>query len=166
MEARTSTELRRRAFLGAAAALVAGAAGIAGAAPGIPLEVWKDPSCGCCKEWVAHMESNGFAVKVHDVGNNGVRAQLGIDRKYGSCHTAVVGGYAIEGHVPAQDVHRLLKEKPRARGLAVAGMPVGSPGMDGDVYRGRKDTYEVLLLAHDGSASVYRRYQGNNQGRS
>jgi hypothetical protein len=165
MGTRTSTELRRRALLGAAAALAAAAAGVAGAGSGVPLEVWKDPSCGCCKEWVAHMEANGFAVKVHEMGNNGVRAQLGIDRKYGSCHTAVVSGYAIEGHVPARDVHRLLKEKPKARGLAAPGMPVGSPGMDGDVYRGRKDTYEVLLLGHDGSASVYRRYEGNKESR-
>jgi hypothetical protein len=165
MGTRTSTELRRRALLGAAAAFFAAAAGVAGAKAGIPLEVWKDPSCGCCKEWVAHMQASGFAVRVHESGNNGVRAQLGIDRKYGSCHTAVVGGYAIEGHVPAQDVHRLLKERPKARGLAAPGMPVGSPGMDGGVYRGRKDTYEVLLLAHDGSASVYRRYEGNKEGR-
>jgi hypothetical protein len=166
MGTRTNTELRRRTLLGAAGAFVAAAAGVAGAKTGIALEVWKDPSCGCCKEWVAHMEANGFAVRVHETGNNGVRAQLNIDRKYGSCHTAVVGGYAIEGHVPAQDVHRLLKERPTARGLAAPGMPVGSPGMGGDVYRGRQDTYEVLLLAHDGSASVYRRYEGNKEGRN
>lgn len=165
MAALTSTELPRRRFLLVVAA--AGALGYAGAGaakPPIPMEVWKDPSCGCCKEWVAHMEANGFQVKVHDSGNNAVRAQLRIDRKYGSCHTAVVAGYAIEGHVPAADVHKLLRDKPNARGLAAPGMPVGSPGMDGDVYGGRKDTYEVLLLARDGSSSVYRRYEGNKEG--
>lgn len=149
----------------AASAGVLSHLGIAAAAERIPLEVWKDPSCGCCKDWVSHMEANGFAVKVHDTGNNGVRAQLRIDRKYASCHTAVSGGYAFEGHVPASDVLRLLRQTPKARGLAVPGMPVGSPGMDGDVYGGRKDTYEVLLLAHDGSASVYGRYQGNKEGK-
>lgn len=167
MAARTSTRLSRRSLLAAAVSTgVLAHMGTPAARQPIPLEVWKDPSCGCCKEWVGHMEANGFAVKVHDEGNNAVRAQLRIDRKYASCHTAVTGGYAFEGHVPASDVLRVLKEKPRARGLAAPGMPVGSPGMDGAVYGGRKDTYEVLLLAHDGSASVYRRYEGNKEGKS
>lgn len=166
MAARTSTELARRRLLCAAAAAGALAhLGVSAAQGKIPLEVWKDPNCGCCKDWVSHMESNGFAVKVHDTGNNGVRAQLRIDRKYASCHTAVSGGYAFEGHVPATDILRLLKERPKARGLAAPGMPVGSPGMDGEVYGGRKDTYDVLLLAHDGSATVYRRYEGNKDPR-
>lgn len=165
--ARTSTKFSRRHLLGAAVAMGALARlGAALAKPSVPLEVWKDPSCGCCKEWVTHMEANGFAVKVHDTGNNAVRAQLRIDRKYGSCHTAVAGGYAIEGHVPAADVHRLLRDRPKALGLAAPGMPVGSPGMDGEVYGGRKDSYEVLLLARDGSASVFSRYQGNKEGKS
>ena len=133
------------------------------ASPGVPLEVWKDPSCGCCQDWVTHMEANGFVVKVHDTGNNAVRAQLRIDRKYGSCHTAVVGGYAIEGHVPAREVKRLLKERPAAIGLAAPGMPVGSPGMDGEVYGGRRDEYSVMLLARDGSASVYQKYPGGSK---
>lgn len=158
--ARTSTELSRRSLLAAAAGIaLTSSAAFAATAPA-PLEVWKDPSCGCCKDWVTHLEASGFQVRVHDTGNNGVRAQLGIDRKYGSCHTAVVGGYAIEGHVPAAEIHRLLKEKPKARGLAVPGMPVGTPGMDGPVYNGRKDSFDVLLLAHDGSAKVYQHYKG------
>jgi hypothetical protein len=132
------------------------------AASRIPVEVWKDPSCGCCKDWVAHMQQNGFDVKVNETGNDGVRAQLGIPAKYGSCHTAVVAGYALEGHVPASEVHRLLKEKPRARGLAVPGMRVGSPGMDGPDYGGRSDAYDVLLLSADGrSATVYRHYEAH-----
>lgn len=150
---------RREAMLAIAALLSAPSMALA-ASPPVPLEVWKDRSCGCCKEWVTHMEANGFQVKVHDTGNNAVRAQLHIDRKYGSCHTAVAGGYAIEGHVPARDVLRLLGERPAAIGLAAPGMPVGSPGMDGRAYRGRKDKYEVLLLARDGTASVYEKYPG------
>ena len=127
------------------------------------VEVWKDPECGCCKDWVAHLEANGFAVKVHDTGNNAARSRLGIDRKYGSCHTALVGGYAIEGHVPAREIRRLLAEKPAAIGLAVPGMPIGSPGMDGPVYGGRKDAFDVLLLAKDGSSRVYQHYEGNKR---
>lgn len=111
-----------------------------------PLEVWKDPSCGCCKDWVKHLEENGFSVTVHEKGNAAVRAQLGIPQKLGSCHTAVVGGYAIEGHVPVREIRRLLKEKPAAIGLSVPGMPVGGPGMDGPVYKGRKDPFDVLLV--------------------
>ena len=129
----------------------------------IPVEVWKDPSCGCCKDWVAHMQANGFDVKVNETGNNGVRAQLGIPTKFGSCHTAVVSGYALEGHVPASEVHRLLKERPRARGLAVPSMRVGSPGMDGPAYGGRSGAYDVLLLSADGrSATVYRHYEAHS----
>lgn len=149
-------------MLAAAGVAALMAAGAVSAKAGIPLEVWKDPSCGCCKDWIAHLEANGFQVKVHETGNNAVRAQLAIDRKYGSCHTAVVGGYAIEGHVPASEIQRLLREKPQALGLAVPGMPVGAPGMDGAVYKGRRDSYDVLLLARGGSsATVYRHYQGN-----
>ena len=129
----------------------------------IPVEVWKDPNCGCCKDWVAHMQANGFDVKVNETGNNDVRARLGIPTKFGSCHTAVVAGYALEGHVPASEVHRLLREKPRARGLAVPGMQVGSPGMDGPAYGGRSDAWDVLLLSADGrSATVYRHYEAHS----
>lgn len=164
--ARISIEAWTRRFLLTAAASSALAATAGFASTPTPMEVWKDPNCGCCKEWAEHMEANGFRVKVHDVGNSAVRARLRIDRKYGSCHTAVVGGYAIEGHVPAADVRRLLKDKPVAIGLTVPGMPVGSPGMDGEVYGGRKDSYDVVLLARDGGASVYSRYEGNKEGRA
>ena len=119
------------------------------------VEVWKSPTCGCCKDWITHLEANGFRTRVHDTGNTAVRARLGVDLKYGSCHTARVGGYAIEGHVPAADIERLLKESPLAVGLAVPGMPVGSPGMDGPAYGGRREPYEVLLIAKDGSATVF-----------
>ena len=87
----------------------------------LAVEVWKDTSCGCCKDWVAHMQDNGFAVTVHESGNNAVRSRLGLPQKLGSCHTALVGGYLIEGHVPAGDVRKLLAQKPKALGLAVPG---------------------------------------------
>lgn len=161
MKSLTTLQSRRAALaiLGGALAAVA----LPGLAQSrIPVEVWKDPNCGCCKDWVTHMQASGFVVKVHETGNNGVRAQLGIDTKFGSCHTAVVAGYTLEGHVPASEVHRLLKEMPRARGLAVPGMRVGSPGMDGPSYGGRSDAYDVLLLSADGrSATVYRHYEAH-----
>ena len=122
------------------------------------IEVWKGPTCGCCKDWIAHLEANGFKAKVHEDGNTDQRAELGIPIRYGSCHTALVGGYAIEGHVPAREVHRLLAEKPNAVGLAVPAMPLGSPGMDGPAYGGRKDPYDVFLVLKDGSTKVYQSY--------
>ncbi len=166
-----STDTRRRPLLvwiGALAVGVVCAPVLAQSKPGRiqatakpQLEVWKDPSCGCCQDWIAYMEKSGFAVKVHDSGNNARRAQLGIAQQYGSCHTATVGGYAVEGHVPASDILRLLKERPAGIGLAVPGMPIGSPGMDGPEYGGRRDAYQVLLLQADGSSSVFQNHEGN-----
>ena len=123
------------------------------------VEVWKDPNCGCCKDWVAHLEREGFRVVVHDAGNAAARRRLGMPERYGSCHTASVGGYVLEGHVPAADVRRLLAQRPDALGLAVPGMPVGSPGMDGALYGGRRDPYDVLRVARDGSAEVFASYR-------
>ncbi len=123
------------------------------------VEVWKSPTCGCCKDWVAHIEANGFKVKLHDDGNADARVRLGMPNKYGSCHTALVDGYVLEGHVPAREIRRLLKERPQAVGLAVPAMPVGSPGMDGPEYGGRKDPYDVLLVRKDGLAAVYQPYR-------
>lgn len=149
---------RRRWLL---AGLVLAATGRA-AAQGDPLpqvEVWKSPSCGCCKDWVAHLEASGFRVRIHDEGNTNARAALRMPVQYGSCHTAKVGRYAIEGHVPAREIKRLLKERPDAVGLAVPGMPVGSPGMDGPDYGSRKDAYDVLLVSAEGKTSVYQSYR-------
>lgn len=149
----------RRIFLTAAAAAWGlTATGLALAKNEPLIEVWKDPECGCCKDWVAHLEKNGFKVQVHETGNNAVRARLGIPQKLGSCHTGLIQGYALEGHVPASDIARLLKEKPQAIGLAVPGMPVGSPGMDGEVYGGRRDRYDVLLVLKDGRSQVFKSY--------
>ena len=125
------------------------------------IKVWKDPQCGCCKDWIGHMEQEGFVVQALDEGNRGVRSRLGLPSRYGSCHTALVEGYVVEGHVPAADVRRLLARRPDAIGLAVPGMPIGSPGMDGPAYRGRRDAYEVLLIRKDGSARVFSAYEGN-----
>jgi hypothetical protein len=150
-------ELRRALLL---AALVAGfpAMALATTPQSVPVRVWKDPNCGCCKGWIAHLEKNGFSVSVLDQGNSAARTRLGMPQRYGSCHTALVQGYVIEGHVPAADIQRLLREKPNALGLAVPGMPVGSPGMDGVAYKGRHDAYKVLLVGKDGSAQVFNSY--------
>jgi hypothetical protein len=151
--------LHRRRFLVSTLGLAA-AWHLPAHAATVPVEVWKSPSCGCCKDWVAHLEANGFSVRVHEVGNTDARARLRIPIALGSCHTASVGGYAIEGHVPAREIQRLLKERPKAIGLAVPGMPVGSPGMDGEVYGGRRDPYDVLLVLADGRTQVYQSYRG------
>lgn len=119
------------------------------------MEVWKSPTCGCCKDWIKHMETHGFSVKVYDIGNTAMRQRLSVPVKLGSCHTALVSGYAVEGHVPAPDVLRLLKERPDAVGLTVPGMPIGAPGMDGPAYRNRRDPYDALLIAKDGSTRVF-----------
>jgi hypothetical protein len=122
------------------------------------VEVYKSAGCGCCEGWIAHLKDNGFAVNAQDVGDPGVyRKKFGIPEDLGSCHTGIVQGYALEGHVPAADVKRMLAEKPKARGLAVPSMPLGSPGMEGK----RKDPYDVFLVKADGSTSVYQHYTGD-----
>jgi hypothetical protein len=119
------------------------------------INVYKSATCGCCEGWVKHLRENGFTVEAHDVANpSDMREKMGMPDKLGSCHTAVVEGYAIEGHVPAADIKRLLASKPKAKGLAVPAMPLGSPGMDGP----RKDAYDVYLVLPDGSPKVYHHY--------
>lgn len=121
------------------------------------VEVFKSPSCGCCGKWVDHLKANGFEVRTRDVTDvPAARKRLGMPDAYGSCHTARVGGYLVEGHVPAADIQRLLKEKPKALGLAVPSMPPGSPGMEGP----RPVSYETLLIGKDGSPGVYARHRG------
>ncbi|MBS0313816.1 MAG: DUF411 domain-containing protein [Proteobacteria bacterium] len=122
------------------------------------VEVWKDPGCGCCKDWIIHLEKHGFHVVAHDSGNVAARARLGLPERYGSCHTAVVDGYLIEGHVGAAEIRRLLRERPKALGLAVPGMPIGSPGMDGPAYGTRRDRYATLLVLRDGSNRVFQQH--------
>lgn len=148
---------RRRALLLAIASLCAGPALASGTRAGA-ITVWKDPNCGCCKDWITHLKGHGFDVTALDHGNNAARARLGMPQKFASCHTALIDGYVIEGHVPATDIQRLLREKPRALGLAVPGMPIGSPGMDGPAYGGRRDPYAVLLIQTNGSAQIFKAY--------
>lgn len=124
------------------------------------IEVWKSPTCGCCKDWITHLEDNGFEVTHYDTGNNRIRAQVGMPQKYGSCHTAIIDGYVIEGHVPAKDIRKLLELKPTAVGLSVPGMPVGTPGMDGPQYQGRQDPYDVLLILGD-NHEIFTSYREN-----
>lgn len=123
---------------------------------GMRITVWKTPDCGCCGAWVAHLRTGGFEVVTHDVKDTApVRKRLGLPVRYSSCHTAQAGAYVLEGHVPAREVRRILREKPQAIGLAMPGMPVGSPGMEMGETR---DAYDVLLVVADGSSRVYQSY--------
>lgn len=127
--------------------------------PALHAVVYKTESCGCCSAWVTHLENAGFAVEVHNVDNLGpIKERVGVPVVMGSCHTAEVGGYFVEGHVPADDIKRLLRERPSAKGLTVPAMPVGSPGME--VPSGQVDPYDVFLVAPDGSTSVFAHHGG------
>jgi hypothetical protein len=116
------------------------------------IEVWKDPNCGCCKSWVEHMRKHGFTVIAHDTADmTPVKQRNKVGADLASCHTGVIRGYTIEGHVPADLVRKMLDEKPAIAGLAVPGMPMGSPGMEG----GRADKYDVIAFTADGGRKVY-----------
>jgi hypothetical protein len=122
------------------------------AAPQPVVKVFKSPSCGCCGKWVEHMRASGFTVEVTDVADVApIKAKNGVPAELSSCHTALVGGYVVEGHVPASDVRRLLKEHPAILGLAAPGMPQGSPGMDVP----GSPPYDVLAIERDGNVQVY-----------
>lgn len=150
------TITRRTALIGLASLAAHPTAGFAQALPKVV--VTKDPSCGCCGAWVEHMWAAGFSVEVVDVPDiNRVKSRLGIPQALASCHTAEVAGYVVEGHVPAAEVKRLLAEKPEAKGLAVPGMPMGSPGME--MAGMASDTYEVVLFGPFGR-STFARYEG------
>jgi len=125
------------------------------------VKVYKTPTCGCCSNWVDHMKASGFKVVTQDMNDVTPHKQrLGVPPAMGSCHTAEVAGYLIEGHVPAADILRLLREQPEALGLAVPGMPIGSPGMDGPEYKGRRDPYDVLLVLRGGATRVFQHFPG------
>lgn len=117
------------------------------------IHVYKSPTCGCCNDWIDHLEDNGFEVTATNTNDMGrIKADAGLIAGMGSCHTAFVGDYVIEGHVPADDIRRLLAESPKATGLSVPGMPVGSPGMEmGD----RQDHYKVILFNEQGQTRVF-----------
>ena len=149
--------MKRRLFLGSAGALT-----MFTALPSLAVvsatevQVFKSPYCGCCGAWVEHMRAAGFAVKVAEVQSAAVeRKRLGMPDRFGSCHTATIDGYVLEGHVPATEVKRLLATKPTAIGLTVPSMPPGSPSME---MGARKDPYQVLLIDIAGRASVYASY--------
>lgn len=124
---------------------------------GAPLiTVYKSPTCQCCSGWVDHLKQHGFATRVEAQRDLApVRTRLGVPGRLAACHTAVVDGYLIEGHVPADDIRRLIAEKPSAKGIAVPGMPIGSPGME---MGSRHDPYEVLLFDASGQTQVFARH--------
>lgn len=126
-------------------------------AAGPAITVYKTSTCGCCGNWVEHLKAAGFAVKVETVEDMApTRKKYGVPEAVASCHTGIIDGYAIEGHVPAADIIRLLKERPKATGLAVPGMVMGSPGMEGP----KSDAYSVLLFSTGGKPSIYKSYAG------
>ena len=143
---------RRAALLAAATSLIASRVALA-APPAIT--VHKDPNCGCCGGWVDHLRASGFQAQVFEsAAVNRVKAQLGVPHELASCHTAEIAGYVIEGHVPADAITKLLSERPNVRGLAVPGMPAGSPGMGGE-----PEAYDVVAFAADGKTRVFGRYK-------
>ncbi len=116
--------------------------------------VYKSPTCGCCGNWIKHVDAAGFKTSVQNLPNlDAIKQKYGIDRKLQSCHTAIIDGYFVEGHVPADVIQRLLRERPDgAVGLTAPGMPIGSPGME---MGARKDPYDVLLVMNNGDTRVY-----------
>lgn len=136
-------------------ALALAASGATRAEAPVRVEAFKSPYCGCCQKWVEHMRKNGFEVVAKDVDDvPAVRKGLGMPDRYGSCHTAKIGGYVVEGHVPAADVRRLLRERPRAVGLSAPGMPQGSPGME----TATPQPYDTLLVRANGGHDVFAKH--------
>ena len=158
MDARATVKIERsRVALvlgGAAFAALRMLPGVAGASPGGDVTVYKSPTCGCCAEWVTHLRRHGFRVKTEDRSDlQPIKARHGVPAELQSCHTALIGGYVVEGHVPADLIERLLRERPKVAGLAVPGMPVGSPGME--VPGVPADRYRVLTFDRSGKTEVY-----------
>lgn len=137
-------------------AIAAGALVLGSAANAAALTVYKSASCGCCGKWVEHVQKHGFTVNVVNVDDmRAVKAKAGISDEHASCHTSMVGGYVVEGHVPAADIKKLLAQKPKAKGIAVAGMPMGAPGMEHGDHR---QPYQTVLLKADGSTAVFNQH--------
>jgi len=126
------------------------------AAHAATMTVYKSPACGCCAKWVEHVEKHGFTVKTVPTNDMAaIKKKAGVPDTLMSCHTTMVGGYVVEGHVPAADIKRLLAQKPRARGIAVAGMPMGSPGMEHGDHR---EPYSTMLVGAGGKATLFARH--------
>lgn len=149
--------ITRRSVIGFMSTTAVGLAVGAHAETPLVISVWKDPNCGCCASWIEHLRRNGFVVAVMDTATMPeVKARLGVPPELASCHTAEIGGYVIEGHVPAHAIKRVLAEKAPARGLAVPGMPIGSPGMEG----GTPAAYDVVLFGPMPNG-IFGRYKGD-----
>lgn len=156
---RTMRAMTRRGFLASSAALAVFHPAFAATPGTLPaLRVSKDPNCGCCSGWVEHVRASGFSVEVVELADLApLKARLKIPRRLASCHTGEIADYAIEGHVPASAIKRLLAERPKAIGLAVPGMPVGSPGME--VAGAPNEAYDVMIFSAFGQR-VFGRYSG------
>lgn len=136
----------------------------AAAAEATPITVFKSPTCACCAKWVDHLRAHGFSVRVHEQRDlAATKVRLGVPPKLWACHSATVGGYVIEGHVPASDIRRLLRERPKADGLAVPGMPIGSPGME---VPGRQGEPYAVHLLRDGKTSIWALHNSDGQART
>ena len=144
--------MRRLALTFATLLLLVPAVGTTAQNRQLAVEVYKDPACGCCSKWIDHLRSHGFTARAIDTDKmDQIKTSRGVPRQARSCHTAIVGGYVVEGHVPAADIQRLLKERPAILGIAVPGMPIGSPGMEGS----RNDPYDVVAFSADGTTAVF-----------
>jgi hypothetical protein len=142
----------RRDFLLAAAAVVVSRRSLLAETPASVITVYKDPNCGCCMKWIEHLNKSGFVVMPKDMLKmDEVKANMGVPKELQSCHTGIVDKYVIEGHVPADVIKKFLAEKPADKGLAVPGMPAGSPGMEG----GRVDKYDIIAFSANGKTRVY-----------
>ena len=152
-----SANLNRRLLLGAAMLIGMTGSACAQTRPSRNLTVFKTPTCACCDAWIAHMREAGFTTTITVLPSlQSVRSSRGMPDALASCHTGLIEGYLVEGHVPAQDIIRLLAEKPTAVGLAVPAMPLGSPGME--TPQGHKDPFETLLVLQSGAVRVFARH--------
>jgi len=143
------------AALASVAMVTIGVVLVQGLAKAADIIVYKSPTCGCCGKWVEHLEANGFSVEVKQRRDlRPIKQQLGVQPALQSCHTGVIDGYVIEGHVPAADIRRLLEQRPAVRGLAVPGMPIGSPGMEGP----HPQPYDVVTFDVDGNTRTFSRH--------
>lgn len=147
--------MRLNKRFGATVAALTLALSVAHAFAAEEITVFKSPTCGCCGKWIEHLRKNGYEVKVSNVeAMDAVKSRFNVPAEMRSCHTAVIGGYVIEGHVPASDIQRLLKEKPKVAGLAAPGMPPGAPGMEAS----RAEPYSVMSFTKDGASAVFAKH--------